>query len=78
MLTRLPPWYQPWKRWRTKVVFNPQIFRTDLERVQTALRESGHFQAVVTHEEGHFFGLSHDPIYQAGPTAYPITSPTWK
>jgi outer membrane protein insertion porin family/translocation and assembly module TamA len=50
MLTKLPPWYRPWKRWRTVVVFNPQIFRTDLERVRTVLRESGHYEAVVTHD----------------------------
>ncbi len=50
MLTQRPPWYQPWKRWRTKTIFNPQIFRTDLERVRTALRESGHYEASVTHD----------------------------
>src|SRR4029079_13124182 len=50
MVTKVPPWYQPWKRWRQKVTFNPQIFRTDLDRVATALRESGHFEAVVTHD----------------------------
>jgi len=50
MLTQRPPWYQPWKRWRKKTVFNPQLFRTDLDRVRTALRESGHYEASVTHE----------------------------
>ncbi len=50
MLTQRPPWYRPWKRWRTKTAFNPQIFRTDLDRVRTALRESGHYEASVTHD----------------------------
>lgn len=50
MLTQVPPWYEPWKRWRRTFVFNPQLFRTDLERVATGLRESGHFEGVVTHD----------------------------
>src|SRR5207253_11327915 len=50
ILTQRPPWYHPWKRWRTKTAFNPQIFRTDLERVRTALRESGHYESSVTHD----------------------------
>lgn len=50
MLTQRPPWYRFWKWWRTKVVFNAQIFRTDLERIRTALRESGHYEAALTHD----------------------------
>ncbi|MBI3767334.1 MAG: BamA/TamA family outer membrane protein [Deltaproteobacteria bacterium] len=50
MLTKLPPWYHLWARWRSRVVFNPQIFRSDLERVRTVLRESGHYEAAVTHD----------------------------
>ncbi len=50
MITKVPPWYEPWKRWRKKVTFNPQIFRTDLDRIATTLRESGHFEASITHD----------------------------
>lgn len=47
MLTRVPPWYQPWKPRRT---FNPMLFRSDLERVRGFLRESGYYQARVSHD----------------------------
>lgn len=50
MLTKVPPWYQPWKRWRARVFFNPQLFLSDLERVRTALRESGHFVGTVGYD----------------------------
>jgi outer membrane protein insertion porin family/translocation and assembly module TamA len=50
MLTKVPPWYQPWKRWRQRVPFNPQLFLSDLDRVRTALRESGHFVGTVGYD----------------------------
>jgi outer membrane protein assembly complex protein YaeT len=50
MQTRVPPWYQPWKRWLDPTIFNPRVFRADLDRIATALRESGHYQASIAHE----------------------------
>ncbi len=50
MQTRLPPWYTPWKRWLDPPVFNPSLLRTDLQRIATLLRESGHYAAIVTHD----------------------------
>ncbi len=50
MLTKVPPWYQPWKRWRTRVPFNPEVFLTDLERLRTVLREAGYFTATVDYD----------------------------
>src|SRR5882724_8522206 len=47
MLTKAPPWYKPWKR---KETLNPALLRTDLARVETLLRESGHYLARVTHD----------------------------
>jgi outer membrane protein assembly complex protein YaeT len=47
MLTKAPPWYKPWKR---KETLNPALLRTDFARVETLLRESGHYLARVTHE----------------------------
>jgi len=47
MLTHVRPLWAPWRR---KEVFNPSLFRTDLERIRTLLRESGHFQSEVTYE----------------------------
>jgi outer membrane protein assembly factor BamA len=39
MLTKAARWYEPWQRRDT---FDPALFRTDLARVQTLLRESGY------------------------------------
>ena len=50
MLIKVPPWYQPWKRWRTRVPFNPELLLSDLDRVRTVLRESGHFAATVGYD----------------------------
>lgn len=50
MLSTPPPWYKPWKRWFEPVTFNPDLFRKDLERVTTLLRESGYYEARVTHD----------------------------
>jgi outer membrane protein assembly complex protein YaeT len=50
MLSTPPPWYKPWKRWSERSTFNPELFRTDLDRVNTLLRESGYYEARVTHE----------------------------
>lgn len=50
MQTRVPPWYQPWKRWLEPAIFNSSVFRADLDRIAAALRESGHYQASVAHE----------------------------
>src|SRR6187399_1498174 len=33
MQTRLPPWYTPWKRWLEPPLFNPNLFRGDLQRI---------------------------------------------
>ncbi len=49
MLTELPPWWKPWKRWR-KTPFNADVFRTDLDRVKMALRAAGHFEATVDYD----------------------------
>lgn len=50
MQTRVPPWYQPWKRWLDPTIFNSRVFQADLDRIATALRESGHYQASIAHE----------------------------
>jgi len=50
MQTRVPPWYQPWKGWLDPTIFNPRVFQADLDRIATALRESGHYQASIAHE----------------------------
>ena len=50
MLSRVHPWYTPWRRWLDPVAFNAAILRTDLERVDTLLRESGYYTAQVTYE----------------------------
>jgi outer membrane protein assembly complex protein YaeT len=50
MLTRPPPWYQPWKRWWDPPAFNPGLFRGDLARVEAWLRESGRFEARLDHD----------------------------
>ncbi len=50
MLTRLPPWYTPWRRWLHRPVFNANLFRADLQRVAALLRESGYYQATVSHD----------------------------
>ena len=50
MLTRLPPWYTPWKRWLEPTIFNASLFRADLERIEALLRESGHYRAQVAHD----------------------------
>ena len=50
MLTKLPPWWKPWVRWRDEVTLNPELFRSDLERVQTFLREAGYYEATVAHD----------------------------
>lgn len=47
MQTRLPPWYQPWKRWLDPPVFNAGLLRSDLERIASWLRESGRYEAEV-------------------------------
>ncbi len=49
MLTRLPPWYTPWKRWLEPPIFNPSLFRADLVRIAAFMRESGYYQAHVSH-----------------------------
>ena len=50
MLTRLPSWYTPWRRWLNRPVFNANLFRADLQRIAALLRESGYYQATVTHD----------------------------
>jgi len=50
MRTRLPPWYQPWKRWLEPTIFDARLLRSDLERIGTWLRESGRYEAVVDHD----------------------------
>lgn len=50
MLTALPPWYAPWRRWLERPVFNPNLFRADLDRIAALLRESGYYQATVSHD----------------------------
>lgn len=50
MLTRSPAWYMPWKRWLDPPIFNPSVWRTDLQRIAARLRESGHYQASVSHD----------------------------
>jgi outer membrane protein insertion porin family len=50
MLSAPPPWYKPWKRWLERTTFNPDVLRNDLDRVKTLLRESGYYEARVTHE----------------------------
>jgi outer membrane protein insertion porin family len=50
MLTRLPPWYTPWRRWLDPPTFNPSLLRADLQRIETLLRESGYYEATVTHD----------------------------
>jgi outer membrane protein assembly complex protein YaeT len=50
MQTRLPPWYTPWKRWLDPPIFNPNVFRADLQRIAAWLRESGHYAAIVQHD----------------------------
>lgn len=50
MLSAPPPWYKPWQRWTAPVEFNREIFRSDLERIQMRLRESGHYEARIQHE----------------------------
>lgn len=48
MLTKLPPWWKPWQRWKD-TPFNPDVFATDLERVRALLRRSGRYAATVEH-----------------------------
>jgi outer membrane protein assembly complex protein YaeT len=50
LLTRLPPWYMPWKRWLDPPIFNPSLLRTDLERIAVLLRATGHYQGTVSHD----------------------------
>jgi len=50
MQTKVPPWYLPWKRWLEPPIFDPRLFRTDLERIAVWLREAGHYEAVVHHD----------------------------
>ena len=47
MLLKVPPFWKPWK---AHPKFNADLFRTDLERIQTLLRESGHFEAHVSYD----------------------------
>lgn len=49
MLTKLPPWWKPWQRWKA-TPFNADVFATDLERVRAFLRRSGRYSATVEHE----------------------------
>ncbi|HYD49676.1 MAG TPA: BamA/TamA family outer membrane protein [Terriglobales bacterium] len=50
MLSTPPPWYTPWRRWLDPPRFNPEILRSDLDRIRTRLRESGYYEAQLTHE----------------------------
>ncbi len=50
MQTKIPPWYLPWKRWLEPPIFDPRLFRTDLDRIAAWLREAGHYEAVVHHD----------------------------
>jgi outer membrane protein assembly complex protein YaeT len=47
MLLKVPPF---WKPWQAHPQFNADLFRTDLARIQTLLRESGHFKAQVGYD----------------------------
>ena len=47
MRTRVPPWYQPLRRWRERSVFNPIVLRDDLSRVETLLRQAGFYEGRV-------------------------------
>jgi len=50
MLTRVPAWYTPWKRWLAPPIYNPNLLRADLERIAALLRASGHYQSTVSHD----------------------------
>jgi outer membrane protein assembly complex protein YaeT len=50
MLTSARVWYKPWTRWTQEHPFNPDLFRTDLERIRMLLRESGFYLAQVDHD----------------------------
>ena len=50
MLTRVPAWYTPWKRWLAPLVYNPNLLRADLERIAALLRALGHYQSTVSHD----------------------------
>ncbi|MCC6847833.1 MAG: BamA/TamA family outer membrane protein [Deltaproteobacteria bacterium] len=41
------PWYQPWKRWLEPAIFDPNLLRSDLERIRAWLREAGRYEAAV-------------------------------
>jgi len=50
MLTRVPPWYTPWKRWLDPPLFNASLLRADLQRITARLREAGYYEATVAHD----------------------------
>lgn len=50
MLTSARVWYKPWTRWTQEHPFNPDLFRTDLERIRMLLRESGFYLAQLDHD----------------------------
>lgn len=47
MQTRVPPWYQPLRRWRERPLFNASVLRDDLARIETLLREAGYYEGRV-------------------------------